>query len=114
MFLNLSDFNFMFPNYYEFRTPMWSEWEEKGDELLLKVAVPGYEKEDFELFIEDSGLFLKINSGKKDQLLYSILGKITSGYELEGAVSEYRNGILKVTIPRIPKKKPKQIAIKVS
>lgn len=112
--LNLSLFDWVFPNYSEFRTPMWSSWKDDDDKTTLSVVVPGYEKEDFELFLEDGSLLLRIKSGERS-LLYSILDKFyASQYNLDTAEAEYHSGILKVSIPKVAKKKAKQIAIKVS
>jgi len=114
MLLDLLKFYRMFPNYDDFKIPMWSDWEEKNDELILSVAVPGYEKEDFELFSEDGGLYLRINNEKK-QTLYSIVSRFyASAYDFSKADAGYRNGILKITIPKVSQKKQKAIPIKVS
>lgn len=112
--LDLFRFDRMFPNYYDFLTPMRSDWRANPRELILSVVVPGYEKEDFKLFVEDDSLNLEINS-KKNHLSYSIVDSLySSDYDLEKAEAEYKNGILKVTIPKLPKKESKAIPIKVS
>jgi HSP20 family molecular chaperone IbpA len=112
--LNLELFDFMFPNYSEFRTPMTSSWKDDDNKTTLSVVVPGYEKEDFELFFDDNSLKLRIKSGKGD-LLYSILDKFyVSQYNLDEAEAEYHSGVLKISIPKVAKKKAKQLSIKVS
>ena len=111
MFLNLRDFNFMFPNYEDYKIPMWSDWKETKSEAILSIAVPGYEKEDFDLYVEDKKLYLKINA-EKLQSLYSIIGISENfKYALELAEAEYKSGVLKITIPKVVKEQKK---IKVS
>lgn len=106
-------FDSMFPNYYDFRTPMWSDWKETKEGLQIKVVVPGYEKEDFNLYVEDGSLRLEI-SRETDHLSYSIFSRWSSPrYDLEAATAEYKNGILTLKIPRL-EKEPKRLAIKVS
>jgi HSP20 family molecular chaperone IbpA len=104
----------MFPTYNDFRVPMWSDWEYKKNEMILSVAVPGYQKEDFELFVEDKGLFLRIDSEKR-KLIYSIYYESDNPkYLLKDTEAEYKNGVLKITIPKDPGKEAKMIPIKVS
>ena len=103
-----------FPNYWDYKVPMWSKWEEKDDKLILKVAVPGYEKEDFNIYVEDGSLCLEIKS-KKGNLSYSILDRFYDDrYKFDEAEAEYVNGVLVIKIPKNEKKKTKQISIKVS
>ena len=112
MLLDLLKFDLMFPTYSNYRIPMWSSWKDKDGETLLEIAIPGYEKNDFVLYLEDGSLFLKINSGKR-QLTYSILDQFSANtYKLDKARAEYVNGVLKITIPK-ELKKTKKIEIKV-
>jgi len=112
--MNLNLFNSMFPNYYNgLQGPMWSKWKYEDDKIILNVAVPGFEKEDFNLSIEDGDLILRIQSEKKN-LIYSILDKFYSdSYELDKVKAVYKNGMLKITIPKTAKK-TKKIEIEVS
>jgi len=113
MRLDLNAFNWMFPNYYDYKTPMWSAWSEKDNDLILEVAIPGYTENDFTLKFEDGKLNLGIN--KDGELLhYSIVGRFYEPkYKLEDTKATYKSGILKITIPQA-QKKMKQIPIKVS
>ncbi len=102
-----------FPLYFDYKIPMWSKWDYGEDSDTLSITAPGFEKEDFDLFIEDGDLTLKVVSGK-NHLLYSILNKFhTDAYRLDEAKAKYKNGILKITIPK-EVKKTKKIAIEVS
>jgi HSP20 family protein len=99
--LDLLKFYSMFPNYNDFRIPMWSDSKETDEKLTIKVVIPGYNKEDFNLFIEDNKLFLEINQENKKKLTYSIWYKSIQEYYLfDKAKAEYVSGILKITIPK--------------
>jgi HSP20 family molecular chaperone IbpA len=108
-------FENMFPNYYDYKTPMWSTWKEEDGNAILEVVVPGYKKEEFNLFVdEDKALKLTIESTKQ-QLSYSILSSYYSNkYDFPSANAVYDAGILKITIPKAANKKQKQIPIRVS
>lgn len=114
MYVDWFKFFQTFPNYYDHKIPMWSDYKETDSGAVVEVAVPGFKKSDFELYVEDGGLQLKINSDKK-AITYSILGSYSAGgFDIESASAVYDAGILKIEIPKIPKKKMKQIPIKVS
>jgi HSP20 family molecular chaperone IbpA len=114
MYVDWFKFFQTFPNYYDNKIPLCSEYKETDNGAVIEVAVPGFKKSDFELYVEDGGLQLKINSDKKS-ITYSILGSYSAGgFNVEAASAEYDAGILKIEIPKIPKKKIKQISIKVS
>lgn len=99
------EFHSLFPNYYDFKTPMWSSCKSTDGGFELEVVVPGYEKEDFVLTEEDGELKLSINREKDDPLIYSILGRYrSSNYDLSRAEAEYKAGILKITVPKVQKK----------
>jgi HSP20 family molecular chaperone IbpA len=114
MLLDLVSFYDMFPNYSKFKTPMWSEWEEKEDSIMLSVAVPGYEKEDFKLFVENGYLSLEIKSPRRHATYSIIPDTYKVDYDFEKSEAIYKNGVLKITIPKTSTKKNKEILIKVS
>lgn len=112
--IDLDLFKNMFPCYSNYMVPMWSEWEEGEKEAIFEVAVPGYTKEDFSLYVEDGMLMFDIQTNKQP-LSYSILGKPSSKkFNFEAAKAEYVNGVLKVIIPKFSEKKPKKIQLRVS
>ena len=94
-------FHDMFPTYLDYKIPMWSDFKETGSELQVRIVVPGYKKEDFNLYAYGETLFLRIGS-ESDEVIYSILRRFSDeSYQIEKAKAEYRNGILKITIPKI-------------
>jgi HSP20 family molecular chaperone IbpA len=108
MLLDLYKFYKTFPNYEDFRIPMWSESEEKDNNIILSIAVPGFEKEDFNLYVEDNTLFLEITT-KKKSLKYRVYDSVLN---LKKAEAEYKNGVLVITIPKREVDK-KKLSIKV-
>lgn len=111
-FFDLDLFMSTFPNYSDFKVPMWSSWreDEAKENVILKIAVPGYDVEDFELFVEDDSLFLSIK-GKKTTSYWLLDNKELN---LEAATADYKAGVLKVKIPKLETKKGKKLQIKVS
>jgi HSP20 family protein len=109
MLVNWNLFNSMFPDYYKYRIPMWNETKETEEEITIDVVIPGYEKEDFNIVAQDDMLLLKINKDG-EFMSYCISGY---PYPLEKATAKYRNGILKITIPK-SKKSKKELKIEVS
>jgi len=94
-------FNDMFPTYLDYKIPMWSDFKETGSELQVRIVIPGYKKDDFNLYAYGETLFLRIGS-ESDEVIYSILRRFSDeSYQIEKAKAEYRNGILKIIIPKI-------------
>jgi HSP20 family protein len=109
--LDMMLFEMMFPTYREFKVPMWSDWTETEEKGIMEIAIPGYDKKDFELYVENGILRLKINDNKKS-LSYSIVDSLwSSKYLFEKSKAEYVNGILKITIPKTEKSKKRIIEV---
>ena len=107
--------------------PTWApsvDIREEEDHYLLFADLPGVDKDEIEVKVEDDTLLL---SGKRDEVLdeeahgyhYSErrfgtfqrsfnLGK---GINATGIEAGYKDGVLKVTIPKREEAKPRQIAI---
>ncbi len=100
MLLDLVKFYSVFPTYDTFRIPMWEDVKESDDKLTLKIVIPGFNKEDLNLYVEDDTLYLSVY--KKDtKRSYSIFTRFSGErYLFEKAKAEYISGILKVTVPK--------------
>lgn len=93
-------FNSMFPCYDSYKMSVWKEINEDDSGLTVEFVIPGYEKEDFNLYIKDGAVFLDIKQ-KEDKVSYQLLSKYrTEEFALEQAEARYKSGILKVTIPK--------------
>jgi len=112
----MSLFHSIFPTYWDYKIPIWSTGEFTKDGYKIQIVVPGYEKADFSLYVEDKSLFLNIYRGgdDKEDLLYSILGGYGKGYDIEKATAEYKSGILTISVPKIEIKKEERKAIGIS
>lgn len=103
----LDVFNSTFVNYYENKVPMWANWNYKEDELQIKIAIPGFEKEDFDLSVSSGELFLKVKDEEAErERSYSVITKNwNTEYNLEKAKAKYKNGMLIISIPKEVKAK---------
>jgi HSP20 family protein len=98
--------------------------QDGGYELVADL--PGLKKEDIKIEIEDNMLTLKgekkIEEEKKDKnyrLSERYYGEFVRTFALpenvdrDGIVAEFKDGVLKLEIPKTEKAKPKQIEVKV-
>jgi HSP20 family molecular chaperone IbpA len=107
-------FERLFPSYGGYRIPMWSNWQETSEGVVLEIAIPGYDKKDFELYYDHDGFHLKIDNPKRT-LHYSILNVLeASEFNIEDAKAEYKKGVLQISVPRSEESKKKLVKIEVS
>ena len=97
-----------------------------SDSLVVSASIPGVAPEDVKVTVEDGVLTIagslneEQKSGKVNYLLrerragsfYRSL-RLPDGIESEGAESDYRNGVLRITFPIQDSKKPTVIDVKV-
>jgi len=100
--------------------------QDKKDKILVKAELPGLEKDDVEISLENNTLILKGEKKKeeekedKDEKYYCrecLYGKFQRAITLPAEVKEdeveasYKNGVLKIILPKKEEAKPKQINI---
>ncbi len=98
---------------------------ENKDQIVLEAELPGMKREDFELSIENSVITLRGQRQfeKKDESdnyhrVERAYGTFTRSFTLpntvtaEGANAEYKNGVLRVTLPKREETKARRIEIK--
>lgn len=103
------------------------EMYEDDDNVTVKFSAPGYEKENFEISIEDDVLTISANieseteeENKKKKYYYREMKKQSFSRSIslpvrvvgDKANAEYKNGVLAVTLPKAEEVKPKKIDIK--
>lgn len=97
---------------------------ENKDQIVLEAELPGMNREDFELSVENNVITLRGERQfeKKDDSdnyhrVERSYGSFTRSFTLpqtvsgEGATAEYRNGVLRVTLPKREETKARRIQI---
>ena len=110
-----------------------SEWSpsvdisETKDEIVVKAEVPGMNKDDIKITLQDNVLTLKgerkQEKEEKDTNFYRMeryYGSFARSFSLPTVVqadkikASYKDGILNITLPKTEEVKPKQIPIEIS
>ena len=106
---------------------MWSpavDLIDKKDRLIAKAELPGVEKKDVKLSLNDSNLTIQ-GEMKKDEETekedyycreraygsYSRTISLPTEVDKENIKAKFKNGILEITMPKKPEVKPKEIII---
>jgi len=98
---------------------------ENKDQIVLEAELPGMSREDFDLSVENNIITLRgeRHFEKKDDTdnyhrVERAYGSFTRSFTLpntvsgEGAVAEYRNGVLSVVLPKKEETKARRIEVK--
>ena len=96
---------------------------DNGEALVVKAEVPGMEDKDLEVTIEGKALTIR---GKRENAVpegYTVHRRERGAYEFsrafnlpcrvdsEKVAASLKDGILELTMPKVPEAKPRQIAI---
>jgi len=97
---------------------------ENKDHIILEAELPGMNREDFDLSVENNVITLRGERrfDKKDETdnyhrVERAYGSFTRSFTLpntvtaEGATADYRNGVLRVTLPKRAETKARRIEI---
>jgi HSP20 family protein len=100
--------------------------EETENEYLISAELPGIDKKDINISIEDNILSLsgeKKSESKTDEKNYHRFersyGKFCRSFDLPNSIdrenidASYKNGVLNIILPKAEEAKPKQIEVKV-
>jgi HSP20 family protein len=98
---------------------------ENKDQIVLEAELPGMKREDFDLSVENNVITLRgeRHFEKKDETdsyhrVERSYGSFLRSFTLpnsvsgEGATAEYRNGVLRVTLPKREETKARRIEVK--
>lgn len=101
--------------------------EETENEVIVRAEIPGLEKDEFSIELEDRMLILrgekKHKEEHKDRNVYRVecsYGRfdrriaLPSEVKTDKVAAEYKNGVLHVTLPKAESSKRKSITVKVS
>jgi len=99
---------------------------ETQDEIVLKAELADVSQEDIQINVEDNHLIIRGERKLDEKIKREQFHRIERSYgpfvrsftlphtiDQEGIRAEYRNGVLKVTMPKRVEEKSKQIKIKV-
>jgi len=122
-----------FDKFFETLKPAWRAWDlrfdiyEKGKNIIAETPLPGVDPEKIEVTIENDILTVQGKTEKKsevDEKNYyrreiqrgSFFRQVALPAHVVGdkAKAEYKDGVLKIAIPKAPEKKGKKIAVKVA
>ena len=97
---------------------------EKDDNFFVEAQLPGMKKEDIKIEVENGKLFLSAENCKENEIKEDnyyrkeiVKGKFVRSFLLPESVdkdnlkADFKEGILKIEIPKLEKEKPKQINI---
>ena len=98
---------------------------EDSKAFYLEAALPGYTNEDVTINVDKHVLHIASEKmTKKDERKYIVRERgnirfdrafsLPEGINEESIEAEFKNGILTVTLPKLPVKEPKKITVKVS
>lgn len=100
---------------------------ERQDHLVIRAEVPGVQKEDMDVRIENG--VLTLHGERKEEketqelnahLVERVYGSFTRSFSLPTTVDPskvsavYKDGVLEVTVPKVETAKPKKVEIKVA
>ena len=98
---------------------------ENKDQIVLEAELPGMNREDFDLSIENNIItlhgerrFEKKDDGDNYHRVERAYGTFTRSFTLpqtvsaDGAAAEYKNGVLRVTLPKREEVKARRIEVK--
>jgi HSP20 family protein len=98
---------------------------ENKDQIVLEAELPGMNREDFDLSIENNIItlrgerrFEKKDDGDNYHRVERAYGTFTRSFTLpqtvsaEGATAEYKNGVLRVSLPKREEVKARRIEVK--
>jgi len=104
----------------------WVDARDSGDEFVVSVELPGVEKKDIQISVDEGYLAIRVEkkseSEKKTEEQYSYSKDFIGFYrriplpenaDVEKIDASYRDGILKLRIPKLRKEKKKGREIEV-
>jgi HSP20 family protein len=86
-------------------------YEEREKDIVFTIDMPGVEKKDIDVKVEDHSITVKAENGGSRKYNYSRRFKPT--VDINSAVATFRNGVLDITLTKVPEEsKGKSIKIK--
>jgi len=99
---------------------------ERDGKLMLRASVPGIDPKDLEIQIENNVLTIRGETQKEEESnedkvyrrevsygSFSRSVRLPEGLNLEAVEAEFKNGLVTISLPRLPEEKPKTVKIAV-
>ena len=104
--------------------PVKVEVTETGDQINIRAAVPGFGPEDIEVSVKDDVLILsgETESHKKSEDENTVFSEfrsnkfcrqltLSSDVDEDKVTAKLKDGVLKLTLPKVPEKEAKQVPV---
>jgi HSP20 family protein len=108
-----------FPFEIEGEYPYGLEMEEKGEAVVIRALVPGFEAKELDVRVNDNLLTIHAErketvEGKGEPERYELKRSVVlpAGVDRERVEAVYRNGVLEVHLPKLPEAKEHRIEVK--
>jgi HSP20 family protein len=100
--------------------------QDTGNELRLRAEVPGVSEKDLSIAVEMSSLTIRgqrqpdvpegysIHRQERGALTFARSFTLPCRVDAEKVTAHLKNGILDLTLPKVPEERPKQIQVRVS
>ena len=86
-------------------------YEERDKDIVFTIDMPGVDKKDIDVKVEDHSITVKAENGGSRKYNYSRKFKPT--VDIDSAVATFTNGVLDITLTKVPEEsKGKSIKIK--
>lgn len=105
--------------------PLSADMWEEDDKINIKMAMPGIKKEDIKITIEDDRVCISGNSKKEEESdkkrkyyyrsmesSFEQTFNLPSKVDSNKAEAEFKDGVIRITLPKEEAVKPKEIEIK--
>ncbi|WOO41811.1 Hsp20/alpha crystallin family protein [Rubellicoccus peritrichatus] len=93
-----------------------ADFYEDKDNYYVKVELPGVRKDDVNVAFDDGVVALSASrvrkqDDKEHRLEYKRSFRVPEGVSSESITADYGDGLLTLTLPKVPQLKPRQIEI---
>ena len=86
-------------------------YEERDKDIVFTIDMPGVDKKDIDINVEDHSITVKAENGGSRKYNYS--RKLKPSVDIDSAKATFKNGVLDITLTKVPEEsKGKSIKIK--
>ena len=86
-------------------------YEERDKDIVFTIDMPGVDKKDIDINVEDHSITVKAENGGSRKYNYS--RKFKPSVDIDSAKATFKNGVLDITLTKVPEEsKGKSIKIK--